>query len=103
MVGAIASLGLKDLVQKRRNIVVGIRGETVEWLDKQSYPILPSEANMIMVDVRQPGGAFGKDMHKEKVVIGRTRPTLPNHVRVSIGTRDEVAKFREAFRRVMNA
>ncbi len=103
MVGAIASLRVKDLVPKRRKIIADIREETVEWLDEQGYAVLPSEANMIMVDVRRPGRAFGQAMLKEKVAIGRTWPTLPNHVRVSIGTRDEMAKFRAAFTRVMNA
>ena len=41
-------------------------------------------------------------MLKEKVAIGRTWPSMPKHVRVSIGTRDEMAKFRAAFARVMN-
>jgi histidinol-phosphate aminotransferase len=41
-------------------------------------------------------------MMREKVAIGRTWPSLPKHVRVSIGTKDEMAKFREAFGRVMN-
>jgi histidinol-phosphate aminotransferase len=103
MVGAIASLKVKDLVPMRRKIIADIRDETVEWLDKQGYAVIPSEANMIMVDVRRPGRAFGQAMLKEKVAIGRSWPSLPNHVRVSIGTRDEMAKFRTAFSRVMNA
>jgi histidinol-phosphate aminotransferase len=39
---------------------------------------------------------------KEKVAIGRSWSALPNHVRVTIGTREEMAKFRTAFGRVMN-
>jgi histidinol-phosphate aminotransferase len=57
---------------------------------------------MIMVNVRRPGWEVFQAMLKEKVAIGRTWPSLPNHVRVSIGTRDEMAKFRTAFGRVMN-
>jgi histidinol-phosphate/aromatic aminotransferase/cobyric acid decarboxylase-like protein len=103
MVGAIASLNVKDLVPKRRKIIADIRQETVEWLDKKGYAVMPSEANMIMVDVCRPGREFGQAMMKEKVAIGRTWPSMPNHVRVSIGTREEMAKFRAAFARVMNA
>ncbi len=100
---AVASLRVKDLVPKRRKIIADIRDETVEWLDKQGCPVLPSEANMIMVDVRRPRRAFGQAMLRDNVAIGRTWPALPNHVRVSIGTRDEMAKFRAAFTRVRNA
>ncbi len=103
MVGAIASLRAKDLVPKRRKIMADIRDETVEWLEKQGYSVLPSEANMIMINVRRPGRAFGQAMLKEKVAIGRAWPSMPNHVRVTIGTPDEMAKFRAAFTRVMNA
>ena len=58
---------------------------------------------MIMIDVRRPGREVFEAMLKEKVAIGRTWPSMPNHVRVSIGTREEMAKFRAAFARVMNA
>jgi histidinol-phosphate aminotransferase len=36
------------------------------------------------------------------VFIGRTWPSMPHHVRVTIGTRDEMAKFRKAFEQVMH-
>jgi histidinol-phosphate aminotransferase len=103
MVGAIASLKSKELVPTRRKIIADIREETVEWLDKRGCSVLPSEANMILIDVRRPGREFGMAMLREKVAIGRTWPSMPNHVRVSIGTREEMAKFREAFAKVMNA
>src|SRR4051794_19202164 len=103
MVGAIASLKSKDLVPTRRKLIANTREETVEWLEKKGYAVLPSEANMIMIDVRRPGRVFGMAMLKEKVAIGRTWPSMPNHVRVSIGTREEMAKFRAAFAKVMNA
>jgi histidinol-phosphate aminotransferase len=103
MVGAIASLKAKDLVPTRRKIIADTREETVEWLEKKGYSVMPSEANMILIDVHRPGRAFGMAMLKEKVAIGRTWPSMPNHVRVSIGTREEMAKFREAFAKVMNA
>lgn len=102
MVGAIASLKSKGLVEQRRQIIGEIREETVEWLDKRGFTVLPSEANMIMIDVRRPGREVSQALLKEKVAIGRTWPSMPKHVRVSIGTRDEMAKFRAAFGRVMN-
>jgi histidinol-phosphate aminotransferase len=102
MVGATASLKAKGLVEKRRKIVAEIREETVEWLGKKGFDVIPSEANMIMIDVRRPGWEVFQAMLREKVAIGRTWPSLPKHVRVSIGTREEMAKFRAAFARVMN-
>ncbi len=103
MVGATASLKVKDLVERRRKIIGDIRTETAEWLDKKGYACMPSEANMLMVDVRRPGRQVFEAMVKEKVVIGRVWASMPNSVRISIGTAAEMAKFRDAFAKVMNA
>ncbi len=102
MVGATASLKSKNLVETRRKIIADIREETVEWLQKKGFAVIPSEANMIMIDVRRPGREVVSAMIREKVAIGRSWSALPKHVRVSIGTKEEMAKFRTAFGRVMN-
>jgi histidinol-phosphate aminotransferase len=103
MVGAIASLQAQRLVEQRRQVIAEIRAETAEWLDRKGYAALPSEANMLMVHVRRPGRAVFDAMLQQKVVIGRTWPSMPEHIRVSIGTRAEMARFRTAFEHVMNA
>ncbi len=103
MVGATASLKAKGLVERRRKIIAEIREETAGWLDKKGYACLPSEANMLMIDVRRPGRGVFEALLKEKVAIGRSWASMPNHVRVSIGTAEEMATFRAAFARVMNA
>ena len=86
MVGAIASLKDKGLVEQRREAIAEIREQTAGWLVKKGYAVLPSEANMLMVDVRKPGREVFQALLKEKVVIGRTWPSMPQHVRVTIGT-----------------
>jgi histidinol-phosphate aminotransferase len=103
MVAATASLKSKGLVEKRRKIVSDIREETAEWLYKRGYSVMKSEANMLMIDVKKPGRQVFQAMLKEKVAIGRSWPSMPNHVRISIGTAEEMAKFRQAFAKVMNA
>jgi histidinol-phosphate aminotransferase len=103
MVGATASLKVKGLVETRRKIIADIREETAEFLDKKGYPSMKSEANMLMIDVKRPGRQVFQALLKEKVAIGRSWPSMPNHVRVSIGTAEEMAKFRQAFAKVMNA
>jgi histidinol-phosphate aminotransferase len=103
MVGAIASLKAKGLVEERRKIMTDIRDETAAWLDKKGFPVVPSDANMLLVDVHRPGREVFSALLREKVAIGRTWHSMPQHVRISIGTREEMAKFRAAFERVMNA
>jgi histidinol-phosphate/aromatic aminotransferase/cobyric acid decarboxylase-like protein len=54
-----------------------------------------------MVDVKRPGGEIITALQKEKVYIGRVWPSWPTHVRISIGTQDEMNKFKTAFLKVM--
>jgi histidinol-phosphate aminotransferase len=40
-------------------------------------------------------------MARHKVFIGRSWPSMPQHVRVTVGTAGEMARFRQAFAKVM--
>ena len=62
---------------------------------------MPSVSNKFMVDVKRPGGEIIEAMRKENVYIGRVWPSWPTYVRVSIGTQDEMKKFKAAFLKVM--
>src|SRR5205807_10473681 len=101
MAGATASLNEKDLVPERRKIMADIRADLFAWLDKNGYSFIPSDANMVMIDGKRPGRETAAAMPQHKVSIGRAWPALPQHVRVTIGTRAEMAKFKAAFERVM--
>jgi histidinol-phosphate aminotransferase len=101
--GARAGLQDKDLVPLRRKINSDIRSETLEFLTKHGYKIIPgSQGNMFMVDVKRPGGEFQQAMLKENVAIGRTWPAMPNYVRVTVGTKAEMEKFQTAFVKCMD-
>jgi histidinol-phosphate aminotransferase len=100
---ARASLQDKDLVPLRRKINSDIRAETLEFLQKHNYKVLPgSQANFFMVDVKRPGREFQMAMMKENVAIGRTWAALPNYVRVTVGTKPEMQRFQAAFVKCMD-
>jgi histidinol-phosphate aminotransferase len=104
MVGASASLKVsKTLVPERAKIIGDIRTDVLDWLTKKNFAFVPSVSNKVMIDVRRPGREVFEALIKEKVVIGRTWPVWPTHVRVSIGTREEMTKFKAAFEKVMSA
>ena len=103
MVGANASLKSKTVIAERRATIAAIRNDTMEFLDKNKIEFLPSEANMIMMNVKRPGREFYEAMAKHKVYIGRVWPSWPTWVRVTVGTRDDMAKFREAAAQCFNA
>ncbi len=101
MAGATASLKAKNLVPERRKIIADVRADTFEFLDKHNFHYVPSVSNKFMVDVKRPGEQIITAMAKEKVYIGRVWPSWPTYVRVSIGTADEMNKFKTAFLKVM--
>jgi histidinol-phosphate aminotransferase len=53
-----------------------------------------------MMEVKRPGGEFAQAMAAEKVIIGRVWQTWPTKVRVTIGSADDMAKFKAAFEKV---
>ncbi len=103
MVGANASLKVKNLVTERRKIMGDNREDTFNFLASKNVDFIPSESNCFMMNVKRPGKDFYADMAKQGVYIGRVWPIWPEHVRVSIGTREEMAKFKTAFNKAYNA
>jgi histidinol-phosphate/aromatic aminotransferase/cobyric acid decarboxylase-like protein len=102
-VGATASLKEKKLVADRRAIVSEVRQDLAAWLERRGFASIPSEANMIMIDCKRPGREVYTALLQHKIAIGRSWPSLPTHVRVTIGTRDQMALFKAAFAKVMGA
>jgi histidinol-phosphate aminotransferase len=101
MAGATASLKSKTLVPERRKIIAGVRTDVLSFLDKHNFKYVPSVSNKFMVDVGRPGEQIIEAMAKEKVYIGRVWPSWPTYVRVSVGTQEEMSKFKTAFLKVM--
>jgi histidinol-phosphate aminotransferase len=101
--GATASLQVANLVSQRRQIVADIRNDLAAWLGQRGFAYIPSEANMIMIDCRRPGRDVYTAMLSHNIAIGRSWPSLPTHVRVTIGTAEEMALFKTAFAKVVGA
>jgi len=101
MVAATASLQVKTLIPERRKIIGDVRNSVFAWMDKHKFQYVPSVSNKFMVDVRRPGMQAVEAMRKDKVFVGRVWPSWPNYVRVTVGTQDEMEKFKAAFLKVM--
>jgi histidinol-phosphate aminotransferase len=101
LVAASASLKDPRLVPERRRINASIRQETFQWLDRNGYSYIPSESNCFLLDTKRPGKQLIDAMAKQNVFIGRIWPVLPNHVRITVGTHDEMQQFQDAFQKVM--
>jgi histidinol-phosphate aminotransferase len=98
---AIASLKVKTLVPERRRIVKDVREDVFAFLEKNNISFVPSQSNFFMLDAKVPARRLIRAMHKEKVYIGRVWPAMPTCARITIGTRDEMTKFKTALLKVM--
>ena len=101
MAAASASLKVKTLIPERRKYIADVREDTFEFLHKNNFTFVESKSNCFMIDVKRPGGQIVKALQPEKVYIGRVWPKWPNHVRVTVGTMEEMKKFQAAFVKVM--
>ena len=78
-----------------------IRNDIFAWMDQHKFQYVPSVSNCFMVDVKRPGREVIEAMRRDKVYIGRVWPSWPTYVRVTVGTKDEMEKFKAAFLKVM--
>lgn len=100
MVGARVSLGVRGLVEQRREYVRKIREDLCQWLDARKIGYVASVSNKVMVDAGRPGRQLAGALARERVYVGRSWPSMPNHVRVTIGTPEEMAAFKRAMEKV---
>jgi histidinol-phosphate/aromatic aminotransferase/cobyric acid decarboxylase-like protein len=101
MAAASASLQVNTLIPERRKIMGDVREDVFSYLEKNKFKYVPSVSNCFMVDVKRPGNEVVMAMRKEKIYIGRVWAAWPTYVRVTIGTQDEMNRFKTAFSKVM--
>ncbi|MGB9464312.1 MAG: pyridoxal phosphate-dependent aminotransferase [Candidatus Acidiferrum sp.] len=99
---AMASLKDPRLVPDRKHINSTIREATFQWLSKNGYSFVPSQSNCFMLDARRPAKEVIAAMAAKNVFIGRPWPVWPTHVRITVGTQQEMERFQEAFQHVMS-
>jgi histidinol-phosphate/aromatic aminotransferase/cobyric acid decarboxylase-like protein len=101
MAAASASLQAKYVVPERRKLLGDVREDVFSFMEKNKFSYVRSNSNCFMVDVKRNPRDVQSKMAAEKVMIGRVWPSWPTHVRISIGTQDEMNKFKTAFLKVM--
>ncbi len=99
--GAAASL--KDTAGQAdvRKKVIDLRTKTARELEAWGYPVIPSQTNFFMVSLHdktvQPTIAAFRE---KNILVGRPFPPMLNHLRVSIGREEDMAKFLVAFKEI---
>ena len=97
---ATASMRTKGLVPERRAINKRIREDVFSFLEKKNIKFIPSETNFFMMEVGRPGTEYSRAMAEQKIYIGRVWAAWPTKVRVTVGTQDEMNKFKAAVEKI---
>jgi histidinol-phosphate aminotransferase len=100
-----ASLPLADQIAARRAEMTAVREETLAHIAKRGLTYLPgSRANMFMVDwkTRSPKEMMAAFL-EQGVQIGRSWTAFPTMSRVSVGSAEDMQKFRLALDKILLA
>ena len=101
LAGARASLIDTKHVAEGRARNTATRQQVVNMLTNLGYDVVPSQANFFMVNIKRNVKPVISAMRDRGVHVGRVFPALPQHLRVTVGTPDEMQAFVAAFRTVM--
>jgi len=98
--GGVAAL--KDTASQAdiKKRVIELRKKTTSELDAYGYETIPSEANFFMVHIGREIQPVIQEFAAKKVAVGRPFPPMTTHMRVSIGTADEMDRFMKAFKEI---
>ncbi|MGU3309909.1 pyridoxal phosphate-dependent aminotransferase [Pseudomonas sp. M5A4_2d] len=97
LLGARASLEDPKLPAQRKALNTQLRDETVAWLKDRGFTCTASQSNCFMIDVKQPAEQVIEKLAAHGVLIGRVWKNWPQWVRVTVGNKQEMARFREVF------
>jgi histidinol-phosphate aminotransferase len=94
---ALAALANSELLTAQVQLIRSERDALAEWLNAQGYEVAPSDANFILFGKFEDRHAVWQHLLNSGVLVRETGP--PQWLRVSVGTPEENAMFRDALLR----
>jgi histidinol-phosphate aminotransferase len=98
--GGITALNDVDAMAKVKKETIRLREKAVTDLKALGYSSIPSDGNFVMVHIRRPIQQVQPEFRKHGVLVGRPFPPMNDHMRLSIGTEAEMARFMAAFKQI---
>jgi len=99
--GGVAALKDVETQARVKKLTLDLRAKTTSELQGMGYSVIPSDANFFMVHLRRPVQPVIEEFKKKGVLVGRPFPPLVEHLRVSIGTAEEMGRFMTAFKEIV--
>jgi histidinol-phosphate aminotransferase len=98
---ALASLEDKEFVERNRKLNASARQFVEQQVTKMGLGYIPSQANFLMVDLKRDMGPVVGALRARGVFAGRPFHPLRQHLRVTVGTMEEMKRFVEQLRVVV--
>jgi len=77
------------------------RDHVISTLSRLGYAVIPSQTNFVMFDTGREVKPLIAALHDRGIDVGRLFPALPRHLRVTIGTPEQMKRFLQAFAAVI--
>jgi histidinol-phosphate aminotransferase len=100
---ARASLADQKHVGELRARNARIRTAFAAWLEAHQLRAIPSDTNFVMIDVGRPVPPLIDALKQRGFLVGRLFPSMPNHLRVSLGTEAQMEQFEPALHAVLQS
>ncbi len=96
---------LKDTAnqEKVKRLTIDLRKKTTADLERLGYKCIPSETNFFMVHIGRQVQPVIEEFRQKGVLVGRPFPPMLEHLRVSVGSADEMNRFTTAFKEIFPA
>jgi histidinol-phosphate aminotransferase len=101
MAAGLASLDDKAFVERNRKLNADTRKFVEHELKQMGLDSIPSQANFLMVDLKRDMSSVASGLRSRGVFAGRAFYPLTSHLRVTIGTAEEMKRFVEELKRVV--
>ncbi len=99
----LASLSEQKVVPAQRRLLNDTRRWLCAELARDGRRYIPSQANFVMIDVGGDVAPVTAAFRDRRILVGRKFPSMPNWLRVSIGTNEQMAAFLAALRAIVPA
>lgn len=101
LAAARAGLADEEHTERSRRLNRETRSHVASALGALGCPVIPSQTNFVMAALGRPSGPVIEALAERGVRVGRRFPAMPEHLRVTIGTREQMEAFLRAFREVI--
>jgi histidinol-phosphate aminotransferase len=102
IVAATASIKDQARLDREKARNTEARRFTIDWFARAGFPSVDSQTNFVFVDIKRPTKGFRDACREQGVLVARDFPPFEkSHVRISIGTLDEMKRAVDVFGKVL--